>query len=247
MNKIPRQASFTNPVLRVEKKKSEERREGGGRAENVMASLEYTLQPRGTGGSPLEHEATNDVLHVDDGHRFGNFPNYYAFHQVEDRLDLLSDVLLSTWLSSIKPGSTFNVIDVGCNDGTLTRTLHHKLLAAAPPSVLVRTMGLELDPLLVDRARDHCASELSDGSMSFEAGDATDESLVAASTKAFLGSSHRFDLVTCFSTTMWIHVNHGDEKFKGFLNHMAALSTRLIVEPQPWRCYRAVRVAAKML
>lgn len=52
----------------------------------------------------------------------------------------------------------------------------------------------------------------------------------------------RFDVVYCFSVTMWIHINHGDEGLRQFLLKLSELSDLLVLEPQPWKCYgRAVR------
>ncbi|KFP79546.1 Pre-miRNA 5'-monophosphate methyltransferase, partial [Acanthisitta chloris] len=49
----------------------------------------------------------------------------------------------------------------------------------------------------------------------------------------------RFDLGFCMSLTMWIHLNHGDRGLVEFLEFLASLCTFLLVEPQPWKCYRA--------
>jgi len=47
-----------------------------------------------------------------------------------------------------------------------------------------------------------------------------------------------FDLVSCFSTTMWIHLNYGDEGLFKFLKKLCSISNHLIIEPQPWQCYK---------
>ena len=193
---------------------------------------------------------TFDLIHLDFGHRFGNFHNYYSFHNVEDRLGLLTDELIASWLDEAE-GDTFSITDVGSNEGTLTRELHDMVVRVASirgMSIKVRTLGMELDPVLVDRARinygnSHMTAEKEDkghhNQLCFEAVDCTDSSKVASAVSKFLGNEQsRFNLVTCFSTTMWVHVNHGDEALVAFLSHLADLSTRLIIEPQPWRCYR---------
>jgi hypothetical protein len=46
-------------------------------------------------------------------------------------------------------------------------------------------------------------------------------------------------LVTCFSITMWIHLNHGDAGLFQFLEYLVQWTDHLIMEPQPWKCYRA--------
>eukprot|EP00124_Ichthyophonus_hoferi_P006058 Ihof_evm1s1162 gene=Ihof_evmTU1s1162 len=48
----------------------------------------------------------------------------------------------------------------------------------------------------------------------------------------------KFSLVTCFSVTMWIHINHGDRGLVDFLHYLSLLSDTIIIESQPWKCYR---------
>ncbi|XP_075211943.1 putative RNA methyltransferase CG11342 isoform X2 [Lycorma delicatula] len=51
-----------------------------------------------------------------------------------------------------------------------------------------------------------------------------------------------FDISFSFSISMWIHLNHGDEGLKMFLKTISEYSDTVILEPQPWKCYRnAVR------
>ena len=52
------------------------------------------------------------------------------------------------------------------------------------------------------------------------------------------GKPSKFDLITCFSVTMWIHLNHGDEGLFQFLSRLSEMAEHLIIEPQPWKCYR---------
>jgi len=49
----------------------------------------------------------------------------------------------------------------------------------------------------------------------------------------------RFDVVFCFSITLWIHVNEGDEGLRTFLRTVSSWTTNLILEPQPWSCYKS--------
>eukprot|EP01032_Pedospumella_encystans_P022635 gene22635-25643_t len=51
-----------------------------------------------------------------------------------------------------------------------------------------------------------------------------------------------FSMVCLFSITMWIHLNFGDDGLVDFLARSADLLTplgSLVVEPQPWKCYKA--------
>ncbi|RLN06377.1 hypothetical protein BBJ28_00009992 [Nothophytophthora sp. Chile5] len=54
-------------------------------------------------------------------------------------------------------------------------------------------------------------------------------------------TERKFDLVTCFSVTMWIHLNHGDDGLWKFLETVSDMVEHLIIEPQTWKCYRYVR------
>ena len=56
-----------------------------------------------------------------------------------------------------------------------------------------------------------------------------------------------FDLVTCFSITMWIHLHHGDSGLRDFLRYITSKAKYLIVEPQPWKCYRNANRRMKKL
>lgn len=37
---------------------------------------------------------------------------------------------------------------------------------------------------------------------------------------------------------MWIHLNKGDEGLEKFLVDVCSMSEIVLIEPQPWRCYR---------
>ena len=43
------------------------------------------------------------------------------------------------------------------------------------------------------------------------------------------------------SVTMWVHLNHGEAGLRSLLRWAASLGKALLVEPQPWRCYKAAR------
>ena len=47
-----------------------------------------------------------------------------------------------------------------------------------------------------------------------------------------------FDLVTVFSVTMWIHINHGDEGLRELVRRLVDTARFVLVEPQPWKCYQ---------
>ena len=45
-----------------------------------------------------------------------------------------------------------------------------------------------------------------------------------------------------FSVTLWIHLHHGDDGLKDFLKYICKNTEYLLIEPQPFKCYKtAVR------
>merc|ERR1712152_59741 len=48
----------------------------------------------------------------------------------------------------------------------------------------------------------------------------------------------QFDVIFCFSVTMWIHLNHGDAGLERFFDFVGQWCKYLVLEPQPWKCYR---------
>lgn len=100
----------------------------------------------------------------------------------------------------------------------------------------ISLIGVDLDPILIERARecnqhpDHLTFECLDF-LSDDCGETL---------RRHLAQLHktRFDVVFCFSITMWIHLNHGDDGLEEFLRKACDLSEMIVIEPQPWKCYR---------
>ncbi|NXQ29035.1 BN3D2 methyltransferase, partial [Alaudala cheleensis] len=173
---------------------------------------------------------------------YGNFPNYSRFHPPEGRVSLLPQGLLR----SLFPAATRPLLglDVGCNSGELSVALYQHLLglqdsnsSLEPPKEL-QLLCCDIDPELIQRAQQ---SSPFPASISFASLDIMDsvarEQLLSSYLQRF-GRS-RFDIGFCMSVTMWIHLNHGDRGLLEFLTLLGSLCTFLLVEPQPWRCYRA--------
>ncbi|KAJ8686590.1 hypothetical protein QAD02_022384 [Eretmocerus hayati] len=164
--------------------------------------------------------------------RHGNFINYYQFHPAEERVRQLPRELLIP----NRPGQNFVALDVGCNSGDLTIELH-KFLSENLPDRKVSILGIDLDPVLIERAQEknyhpelvrfECLDFLSDNR----------ESIVAD----YLSQRQvdRFDLSFCLSVTMWVHANTGDAGLEHLLTELCSMSESVLLEPQPWRCYRA--------
>lgn len=62
-----------------------------------------------------------------------------------------------------------------------------------------------------------------------------------ASSTSSLPTPPPIDLVCCYSVTMWVHLHHGDEGLQRLLRCLSGITSQLILEPQPWRCYRTAR------
>ncbi|CAK9830716.1 Probable RNA methyltransferase CG11342 [Anthophora retusa] len=166
--------------------------------------------------------------------RHGNFMNYYQFHPAEERVRQLP---CGVWRST-HPDRKYVGLDVGCNAGDLTFVLHDFLenaLSTDQPKEIC-LLGVDLDPILIERARERnprpdriifeCLDFLAE-----DRNQTLDEYL-----RRFEKS--RFDVVFCFSVTMWIHLNHGDEGLVKFLRKACSLANIIVIEPQLWKCYR---------
>lgn len=55
----------------------------------------------------------------------------------------------------------------------------------------------------------------------------------------------RYDITFCFSVTLWIHLNNGDSGLEQFLSSISSSTTYLLLETQPWKCYRTAARRAK--
>ena len=46
---------------------------------------------------------------------------------------------------------------------------------------------------------------------------------------------------------MWIHLHHGDSGLEEFINFMASKAEYVVLEPQPWKCYKSAIKRMKKL
>ena len=183
----------------------------------------------------------------DQGHRRGNFHNYYTFHPPSHRLDKMQS-LLDHIVSSRAPkrlctedrihSLTFNYCDLGCNEGDLTVEI-----AQAIQSNLKRKLtfhGIDMDSKLIERANSKWKNT-SDISGSFQTGD------LCRDLESFVEDSS-VDLISLLSTTMWIHIHVGDAGLKQLLQCMCRKTRRfLLIEPQPSKCYRNAMVRLRKM
>lgn len=125
----------------------------------------------------------------------------------------------------------------------LTCALHNRLSEGGQE---VRSLGVDLDPLLVQRAVE--GNSCRQGEVAFLTLDLLGpRDQVLSTLTGFLEEQGRaqFDLVCVFSVTMWVHLHHGDEGLRQFLSILCGLARRVVLEPQPWKCYKTAERRAK--
>nr|XP_033326588.1 probable RNA methyltransferase CG11342 isoform X1 [Megalopta genalis]XP_033326589.1 probable RNA methyltransferase CG11342 isoform X2 [Megalopta genalis]XP_033326590.1 probable RNA methyltransferase CG11342 isoform X2 [Megalopta genalis]XP_033326591.1 probable RNA methyltransferase CG11342 isoform X2 [Megalopta genalis]XP_033326592.1 probable RNA methyltransferase CG11342 isoform X2 [Megalopta genalis]XP_033326594.1 probable RNA methyltransferase CG11342 isoform X1 [Megalopta genalis]XP_03 len=181
----------------------------------------------------MEEESTTPTVKKREdpaASRHGNFSNYYDVRPVEDRLlQLPFDVWRPT-----QPGPKYVALDVGCNAGDLTFLLR-RFLERFVEEREVFLLGVDLDMILIERAQERNPRP---DRMTFNCLD-----FVEDSSNRVLGEylrqtgKPRFDVVFCFSVTMWIHLNHGDKGLIKFLRKACSLTDMIVIEPQLWPGY----------
>ncbi|GFY68867.1 pre-miRNA 5'-monophosphate methyltransferase [Trichonephila inaurata madagascariensis] len=164
--------------------------------------------------------------------RFGNFINYYTFNSVSKRLQAIPPDLLLQFKNS-----PIVCLDIGCNSGELTTGLYSHLTSELGSNINVFVLGIDLDNNLITRSKE---SNKYIDHIIYEKMDIMEDSSVSQ-LQSFLQrySKTKFDLITCFSTTMWIHLHHGDDGLDKFLNRISKLATLLLIEPQEWNSYKS--------
>ncbi|XP_013406733.1 pre-miRNA 5'-monophosphate methyltransferase [Lingula anatina] len=182
---------------------------------------------------------------------FGNFINYYSFNPPENRLKFIpTDFLFH--MPSVKELNSVAALDVGCNAGDLTLRMYEHLtegISNSQQNMLsdnLHILGVDIDECLIKRAKEanHYPKNIQ-----FNVLDILDDTSRKYSLQTFLNKigKERFDIVFCFSVTLWIHLNNGDEGLKKFLTILSGITENLVLEPQPWKCYKsAVRRVKKL-
>lgn len=168
--------------------------------------------------------------------KHGNFINYYIFNSVQGRIDILDYKMFP------KPDTnTIVVLDVGCNTGDLTTTLHN-YLDKRFENCTIEILAIDIDPNLIASA---CEFGIPDY-IEYETANIMDDEGRSVIQK-YLEKHERqcFDFTFCFSVTMWIHLNNGDEGLLDFLKYIQSISTSLIIEPQSWKCYKSAQKRLK--
>lgn len=166
----------------------------------------------------------------------GNFINYYKFHPPENRINLFPKHI---WKSI---DDDFTCLDVGCNSGELTVKMYEFLrdnLIFCESSTNLSScniLGIDVDPTLILRAKE---INKYPENISFQTVDVMNDAQMEI-VKKYLILHHKtnFNVSFCLSITMWIHLNCGDDGLRTFLSNICKVSQMVVIEPQPWKCYK---------
>ena len=182
----------------------------------AVVDLSETETPAATPEEPLE--TSKD----DQGHRLGNFHNYYAFHPPSLRLDKMKDIL--EYIAAHNDSTTFQYCDLGCNQGDLTVAVADALEQALKKPIVY--MGIDIDPVLIERANTN------------HKGDFRVANILQKHDLQVIPDQN---LISLFSVTMWLHVNSGDGGFREALLNICERckpqGSFLLIEPQPSKWY----------
>ncbi|CAG5978978.1 unnamed protein product [Menidia menidia] len=165
---------------------------------------------------------------------YGNFINYYTFNPPENRLSLIPATLVQD-LGYSRDKDTL-ILDVGCNSGELSVAFYkHVVPEEESHRRTVHLLGFDLDERLIERAQQ---TNPHPDSITFIPLDITGD---VGRLQEFLTrrGCPRFHLCVCLAVTMWVHLNHGDSGLLRLLSRLASLSQHLLLEAQPWKCYRS--------
>lgn len=98
----------------------------------------------------------------------------------------------------------------------------------------INFFGIDIDPILIERAKEHDVTNVV-----FEHINVVEaKGRERLSEYLRINGRNRFDISFCFSVTMWIHLNGGDKGLIDFIRYVCDVSDVVVVEPQPWKCYR---------
>ena len=107
----------------------------------------------------LLHKGKNTKKHVDEGHRYGNFHNYYTFHPVSNRTKHIEEILkfiAEQWnvQTPLHQKDAFRYTDIGCNEGDLTLEIAKQLSnRISYPSLSSQLKVVENDTVFVPQRR----------------------------------------------------------------------------------------------
>eukprot|EP01036_Dinobryon_divergens_P024841 gene24841-33326_t len=145
----------------------------------------------------------------------------------------------------------FSLLDIGCNEGDLSMELLQLAKSQLPEHVRCTLIGIDLDSSLIDLANEKYKHGLAADTVDFRTVDIMNEGDESLSNYMSENNIQGFSFVSLFSITMWIHLNFGTDGLDRFLLKSVSLldakSGYLLIEPQPWKCYKnAVKRCRKL-
>lgn len=98
-------------------------------------------------------------------------------------------------------------------------------------------LAVDVDPTLILRSKE--VNKYPEN-ITFEAVDVmNDVQMKIIKNYLILHRKTNYNVSFCLSITMWIHLNFGDAGLRNFLTNICNVSQMVVVEPQPWKCYRS--------
>jgi hypothetical protein len=157
----------------------------------------------------------------------------------------------------------FTYCDIGCNQGDLTMEVARALMHRSADTQKIAVVGVDLDPQLIQRATQTYGCGQNDATtttpQTTKDDDDDDSSRIVAThfvTANVLeddnllplllmdnnnnnnNQNHCVNLLSLFSTTMWLHIHAGDEGFKRLLGKLCQQTKNfLLLEPQSSKRY----------
>jgi len=185
-----------------------------------------------------------------NGHKHGNYHDYYTFHPADVRtsllpLDIFQD-LYDNNNNNDDDDKIFNVLDIGCNEGNLTIDMYNRIRSELSNDITIHIIGIDIDEMLIDRANKKDKVVVNSNSNSNDTIQFMTVDIMNNDSRSII-SNRKYHFISIFSVTMWIHLNHGDDGLRNCLYNTIDLLTNkgsLLIEPQPWKCYKK---AAKRL
>ena len=186
----------------------------------------------------------------------GNHQRYYGYRpRVQGaeprRADARLRFLDATWWNNKKAK------DVGCNDGTfsleIARRFEPRILVGVDAdagliraaTALVARRAREVDPDALLAKTEVKQGVARKGPLPFPHNCFFENEDVTTG-----GGDHSFDVISAFSVTKWIHLNHGDEGllkfFRGVYDSLRP-GGRFVFEPQQWKSYQNRRRASEAI
>lgn len=172
---------------------------------------------------------------------YGNYSGYYGYRLEKN----IEDVRLSALMNYADLFNGKELLDIGCNDGSLT-------IALAKRFSINFIVGIDIDAKLIARARNNVTLETqaiqnnNDKNVTIET--KFPQNIAFKQFNYVLSNDNlldleepRYDTILCLSVTKWIHLNFGDDgltrAFKRMHRSLKENGT-LILEAQNWNSYK---------